>query len=92
MKQYELTIIADPDVDSFETTNAIEEKIFASNANIEQKWYDGKKRLAYPINNKDVGIYVAYNINMPGENAIKLSKELDILPNVMRYLLVTVNK
>ena len=91
-KQYELTIIADPDVDSFESTNIIEEKLFALEAEIEQKWYDGKKRLAYSINNKDTGIYVSYNINMPEENANKLSKELDDMENVMRYLLVTVTR
>lgn len=91
-KQYELTIIADPDIDSFESTNAIEDKIFALNAEIEKKWYDGEKRLAYPIHNKETGIYVAYNINMPEENALKLSKELDDMENVMRYLLVTVKR
>lgn len=88
-KQYELTIIADPDIDYRESNDKIETVINKYECEIEQKWYDGKKRLAYPINNKETGIYISYNINMPEENAFKLSKELDDMENVMRYLLVT---
>ena len=91
-KQYELTIIADPDMDYRESNDKIETVINKYECEIEQKWHDGKKRLAYPINNKEIGIYVSYNINMPEENANKLSKELDDMENVIRYLLVRVMK
>ena len=88
MRKYELTVIANPDNDSFESTDKIEALVFKNGGNIEKKEFDGKKRLAYKIMDYEFGIYVFYIIYIDQDKVNKLSRELDIEDCILRYLLV----
>lgn len=49
---------------------------------------DGKKRLAYKINNQEYAVYYYFDIMIPNGSPAKLSSVLNIDDQVLRYLLV----
>lgn len=58
----------------------------------------GRLRLAYPIDNKDYGVYILSRYSLPKENAKAFAKTLDSMIKikftswVLRYLLINVTK
>lgn len=88
MKPYELTIIAPAELT---VVGKIElEKVIKEHAHISKRVVNGVKRLAYPIRNEDWGLYLYYelDIDVEDDNVTKLSGQLNIHDDVMRYLLI----
>lgn len=50
----------------------------------------GKRRLAYPINDKNEGYYVLINFNGPAELPAELNRVFGITEGIMRYLVTKV--
>lgn len=89
-KNYELTILVD-EVAPQEVIDGLTEKIkgYGKITSIED---DGVKRLAYPIRNHEKARYLFYTLELENDMQIKLSSDLNIDDDIMRYLLVRVSR
>jgi small subunit ribosomal protein S6 len=94
MKEYELTVLIHPDLESdIETPlTKVRDIIKAATGEVirEDNW--GKKKLAYKINREDFAVYVYMDVKLPADAPLKISNTLNITDEVLRYLLVTVDE
>ena len=94
MKEYELTVLIHPDLESdIETPLAkVRDIIKSADGEIvsEDNW--GKKKLAYKINREDFAVYVYMDVKLPATAPLKISNTFNITDEVLRYLLVTVDE
>ena len=90
MKDYELTIVFHPDLEMNidPALDKVKQTLSANHANITNEEVDGKKRLAYPINKQDFGIYYYFDVQLPAEAPAKISNTFNISDEIIRYLLV----
>lgn len=93
MKEYELTVLIHPDLESDIETPLKKVRALMTSAGgeivKEDNW--GKKRLAYRIKNEDFAVYVYFDVKLPADAPLKISNTLDITDEVLRYLLVAVD-
>lgn len=89
-KNYELTILVDENAPQ-EVIDELTEKIkgYGKITKVED---DGVKRLAYPIRNQEKAHYLFYELELENDVPAKLSSNLNIDEDVMRYLLVRVSE
>lgn len=89
-KKYELTILVD-EIASQEVIDGLTEKIkrYGKITSIED---EGVKRLAYPILNHEKARYLYYTLDLENDVPAKLSSDLIIDDDVIRYLLVRISK
>ncbi|MEP6710705.1 MAG: 30S ribosomal protein S6 [Candidatus Saccharibacteria bacterium] len=94
MKEYELTVLIHPDLETdLETPlGKVRDLITTAGGEIikEDNW--GKKRLAYRIKKEDFAVYVYMDVKLPADAPLKISNTLNITDEVLRYLLVTVDE
>lgn len=94
MKEYELTVLIHPDLETDLETPLKKVRDIIKNAGgeitTEDNW--GKKKLAYKINREDFAVYVYMDVKLPAEAPLKISNTLNITDEVLRYLLVTVDE
>ncbi len=94
MKEYELTVLIHPDLETDLETPLGKVRDIIKNASgeiiKEDVW--GKKRLAYRINKEDFAVYVYLEVNLPADALLKISNTLNITDEVLRYLLVKVDE
>jgi small subunit ribosomal protein S6 len=94
MKEYELTVLIHPDLEADLDAPLAKVRDIITNAGgtivREDNW--GKKKLAYPIQREEFGIYVYMDVELPAEAPLKISNTFNITDEVIRYLLVTVNE
>lgn len=85
-KKYELTILVD-EIAPQEVIDGLTKKIkrWGKGVKFED---DGVKRLAYPIRNHEKARYLYYTLELENDMTFKVSSNLNIDDNVMRYLLV----
>ncbi len=90
MKEYELVILAHPDLES--NLDVLLDKVHVTikenggEITKEDNW--GKRRLAYRIKKEDFAIYLFLKLNLPAEAPKKISNILNITDEVLRHLLV----
>lgn len=87
--QYEVAILYHPDleIDLDKAASKIQ-KIFAENkGKITNTDNWGKRKLAYPINKQEHSVYVFYTVELPPENVRKVETALNILDEVIRFLI-----
>ncbi len=93
MKEYELTVLIHPDleVEIDSPLKKVRELIASVGGTIvnEENW--GKKRLAYRIKKEDFAVYALFNTMLPADAPLKISNNLNISDEVLRYLLVAVD-
>lgn len=91
-RAYELMVIIDGGIDD----NAAQQQVKSISATISSvggsihgnpDWW-GKRRLAYPINKKEDGYYVVYNVLAPGGALDEVERTLRIADNVVRHKLL----
>jgi small subunit ribosomal protein S6 len=94
MKEYELTVLIHPDLESNLEAPLTKVRDTIKNAGgeitREDNW--GKKKLAYKINREDFAVYVYMDVKLPADALLKISNTLNITDEVLRYLLVTVDE
>ena len=94
MKEYELTVLIHPDLESdIETPlTKVRDIITKAGGTIvrEDNW--GKKKLAYKINREDFAVYVNMDISLPSDAPLRISNTFNITDEVLRYLLVTIDE
>lgn len=94
MKQYELVYILHPDLEGnlevvmgniTKMIGELEGRVLS-----EDVW--GKRRLAYPIRKLSFGVYVVVTLEFPAERVSRLERELGLMDEVIRHLLVAIPK
>ena len=92
MNRYELTYIIDTALEEEARKELIEKvsALIAQNGGevekIDETW--GKRRLAYPINDKPEGYYVLATMQAPAELPKEIERNLRINENVLRSLVI----
>lgn len=84
--KHELTIIAPEDLTVLDKIEL--EKVIKKYARLTKRLVDGRKRLAYPIQGREWGLYLFYELDIDRDKVSELSCELNINDKVVRYLLV----
>ena len=90
MKEYELSVLFHPDLEMNldPALDKVKKLIEANGGEIIKEEAEGKKRLAYKINDQDFAVYYYFDVSLPPEAPAKLSSTLNITDEVLRYLLV----
>ena len=90
MKEYELTVLIHPDLETdLDAPLTVVRKLVTDNGGkivSEEAW--GKKHLAYKIKGQDFAVYQYMEIELPADAPLKISNTLNITNGVLRYLLV----
>ena len=92
MRAYELMVIIDGDVDDAAAQNwvkSITESITKAGGTVHGKpdWW-GRRQYAYPINKKQFGYYVVYNLLAEGGALDELERSFRIADDIVRHKLV----
>ena len=91
-RAYELMVIIDGGIDD----NAAQQQVKSITASIASvggsvhgnpDWW-GKRRLAYPINKKEDGYYIVFNLTAPGGALDELERSMRIADDVLRHKLL----
>ena len=91
MKDYELTLVLDPDLsseDQKKLTEKIKKIIEDTKGKVEKVNDWGKRELAYPIKKKKMGFYFLWEIKLALGDLDKIDKKIKIEEGVMRYLII----
>jgi small subunit ribosomal protein S6 len=90
VKEYELTVLIDPSLEAkIEQPLEIVRNLITTNGGKitkEENW--GKKRLVYEIKKQSFAVYVYFEAELPASAPLKISNNLNISNEVIRYLLV----
>ena len=90
INSYETLFIIDAQL-SDEEIKAVAEKFIArieKNGTVKEVNEWGKRRLAYPINDKNEGYYVLVNFEADGEFPAELERRFSINENIMRSIVI----
>ena len=96
MNRYELTYIIDTALEEEARKELIEKisSLIAQNGGevekVDETW--GKRRLAYPINDKPEGYYVLVTMQAPADLPKEIERNLRINENVLRSLVIKVEE
>lgn len=90
MKEYELTVLIHPDLESkLETPlGKVRDIVTGAGGKIISEYNWGKKKLAYQINRESFAVYAYMEVELPADAPLKISNTLNITDEVLRYLLV----
>jgi small subunit ribosomal protein S6 len=91
MRDYELTIIVQPDLDDTafnEVINKVSGWITENGGEVAKTEIWGKRKLAYPIRKQTEGYYALLQTKLPATFNIELERNLRFLEPVMRFLLI----
>jgi len=89
MRQYELVLILQPDLDEASFNAAVDKVkgwISEAEGTVEKVDIWGKRKLAYPIRKQTEGQYALLTVQMEPSFASKLEGNLRLLEPVMRFL------
>jgi small subunit ribosomal protein S6 len=94
-KIYETTFIVNASLDDQQidaVIDKVKDLITKNNGEIMElaKW--GRKRFAYPIKKKNNGFYVVCEFQSTGDIVARLERHFTLDENIIRYLIVTLNK
>ncbi len=86
---YELLYIIDPDKNEEETAALVEKfkTLVEQNGTLQEVDEWGKRKLAYPVNDKPEGYYVLVKFQAPPQFPAELDRVLRITEGVMRSLI-----
>lgn len=92
MRNYELALIVDPEVEENslpELEDKVKKWVEASGGVISNidRW--GKRRLAYPIQKKNEGYYFIIQIEMPPQAGVEIEREMRINEQILRYMITS---
>ena len=94
-RSYEVMYIAEPETTDETITQlneAIEKQIVDGGGNIVKTEVMGPRRMAYPINKREDGYYVLFEIEGSGQEIAELERRFRVNDLVMRYLTVRVDE
>jgi small subunit ribosomal protein S6 len=91
MREYELVVIVQPDLDEgafTEVVNRVSGWVKDSGGEVTKTDIWGKRQLAYPIRKQTEGQYVLLNLKLANTANAELERNLRFLEPVMRFMLV----
>lgn len=91
MRNYELTVILNPEIAEEEVPQAMDNLtalISKNGGEIDATDHWGRRRLSYPIKHHAEGNYVLFKMRIEPDNIRELESELNIMPASLRHLLV----
>ena len=91
MRQYEMMVILDPEVDERTVGPSLDQYLTVvteAKGSVDKVDIWGKRRLAYPINKKNDGIYAVINFTSASETAKELDRQLGLNESIMRTKLI----
>lgn len=91
MNQYEVMYVIDTTLDDQARAaliNRFSELVVANGGQVDRVDEWGKRRLAYPINDKPEGYYVLVTMQAPAELPKEIERNLRINENVLRSLVI----
>ena len=95
MRHYEVMIILDSKQDERTVAPSLDkylEIVRKENGKVEKVDVWGKKRLAYPINKKEEGIYAVVNLDCEADTVKELDRLLNLNDNVLRTKVLRTDK
>lgn len=92
MTDYELSVLYDTRTDYDRADNLVRSLVSEFGGVVDKVEDDGVKRLAYSISGQDYAHYTFYEVRLPQDTPAKLSSKLNITDEVLRYLLVRVER
>ena len=87
VRQYEMMIIIDPSQDERTVAPSLDkylEIVRKENGSVEKVDIWGKRRLEYPINKKDEGIYVVLDLKCESATVLEIDRLLNINDQILR--------
>ena len=87
MRHYEVMIILDPSQDERTVAPSLDkylENVRKDNGKVEKVDVWGKRRLAYPINKKEEGVYAVVNLECESATVLELDRVLNLNDSVLR--------
>ncbi|MDO5670738.1 MAG: 30S ribosomal protein S6 [Corynebacterium sp.] len=87
MRHYEIMIILDPSQDERTVAPSLDkylENVRKDNGKVEKVDVWGKRRLAYPINKNDEGVYAVVNLECESATVLELDRVLNLNDSVLR--------
>lgn len=87
MRHYEIMIILDPSQDERTVAPSLDkylEIVRKDNGKVEKVDVWGKRRLAYPINKKEEGVYAVVNLECESATVLELDRVLNLNDSVLR--------
>ena len=95
MRHYEVMIILDPQQDERTVAPSLDkflEIVRKDNGTVERVDVWGKRRLAYPINKKEKGVYAVVDLDCSAETVAELDRVLNLNEGVMRTKVLRTDK
>ena len=95
VRHYEVMIILDPQQDERTVAPSLDkflEIVRKDGGKVENVDVWGKKRLAYPINKKEEGIYAVVNLDCEADTVKELDRVLNLNENVLRTKVLRTDK
>lgn len=93
MREYEITIVIQPQLEEEARTQLIERiaNLIAPNADeaakpVQNHW--GQRKLAYPIRNYREGYYILFDARVDPDHVSEIERNLQFMDDVLRYLVV----
>ncbi|AJK69986.1 30S ribosomal protein S6 [Corynebacterium marinum] len=87
MRHYEIMIILDPSQDERTVAPSLDkylEIVRKDNGKVEKVDVWGKRRLAYPINKKEEGVYAVVNVECESATVLEVDRVLSLNDSVLR--------
>ena len=87
VRHYEVMIILDPQQDERTVAPSLDkflETVRKDNGKVENVDVWGKKRLAYPINKKEEGIYAVVELECESHSVLELDRRLNLNDSILR--------
>ncbi|MDN4475119.1 MULTISPECIES: 30S ribosomal protein S6 [Demequina] len=91
MRQYEMMIILDPEIDERTVTPSLDkylQVITGDSGTVDKLDVWGRRRLAYPIKKKNDGIYAVVNFTSESATAKELERQLGLNETILRTKLL----
>lgn len=93
MREYELTVVIQPDIDEHARSEILEwlaQQLESAGATEETMTVDhwGSRSLAYPINDFNNGYYVFYELSLDPEKTAEFERNIKFRDELLRHLLI----
>ncbi|WP_156232258.1 30S ribosomal protein S6 [Corynebacterium occultum] len=95
MRQYEIMIILDPSQDERTVTPSLDkflEVVRKDNGKVVKVDVWGKRRLAYPINKNEEGVYAVVDLECESATVLELDRLLNLNESILRTKVLRVDK
>jgi|Deesub1362A_J573_1020465.scaffolds.fasta_scaffold00025_149 small subunit ribosomal protein S6 len=91
MRDYEMMIIIDPDLDDEtkrKTVEKIESIIKEKGGEVKERIDWGMRKFAYPVKKKEEGHYYILKFSTPGDAPLDIRKELRLVREIFRLMII----